>query len=428
MVGTIAGDLGGPGQGCCRPVTGPRVRSFMSPTRQASIDTIFHLLRELPETTRTDLVARTGLSKGTISETVAELIANGLVAETGKRRPERGRRQVLLRLCARSRLVIGAEFNEHGCQAVLADLRAGPIRFAKRVFVSTVPENFVAALAECVTELRSDTSVPILGIGIGVPGLVDDAGRTVAVSVPFAWRDVPIADLVEERTGLSTTIANRAKAAALGEYWQGSPQDLADRSHLVYITAGAGIVAGFVVNGDPWYGHVGTAGELGHTTVEPDGPQCGCGNRGCLHMLASESAIIRDVRQRYASTPDNARAYQPALDLGDDATIDELAVALHDGHPLVIQAIEQAARYLGIAIGNLINIVNPSHVVIGGSVATFGDVLLVPLRAEIQRRSLWDAYKRLSIATSTLGDAVGPIGGAALCLSRVDSSRVIHTP
>ena len=396
------------------------------PQAPASVDIIFRLLRELPETTRTDLVARTGLSKATVSETIAQLLANDLVTETGKRQPGRGRRQVLLQLRNGSRLVIGAEFNEHGCRAVLADLRAGPVRFADRSFTSAEPEDFVNALEECVAELRAVATAPVLGIGIGVPGLVDDAGRSVAISVPFNWRDVPFAALVEERTGLATTIANRAKAAALGEYWQGSPSDLADRSHLAYITAGAGIVAGFVIKGDPYYGHVGTAGELGHTTVEPDGPQCGCGNQGCLYMLASESAIVRHVREAHTATPVHVRASHPPLDVHDGITIDDLSVAMKDGHPLVVQAIERAARYLGIAIGNLINIMNPSHVVIGGSLAAFGDVLLVPLRAEIQRRSLWDARNRLSIAPSKLGDDVGPIGGAALCLSRVDSSRMIH--
>ncbi len=396
------------------------------PQTPASVDIIFHLLRERPETTRTDLVARTGFSKATVSETIAQFLANDLVTEVGKREPRRGRRQVLLRLAAHSRLVIGAEFNEHGCYAVLADLRATPIRFAERSFSSTSPEDYVDALTGCVDELRASASAPILGIGIGVPGLVDDAGRAVAMSVPFNWRDVPIADLVEERTGVPTTIANRAKAAALGEYWQGSASDLSDRSHLVYITAGAGIVAGFVLEGEPYYGHVGTAGELGHTTVEPDGPRCGCGNWGCLYMLASESAIIRHVQEAHASAPVHIRASHPPLDVHHGLTFDALAIALKDGHPLVVEAIEQAARYLGIAIGNLINIMNPSHVIIGGSIAAFGDVLLVPLRAEIQRRTLWDALSRLMISSSNLGDDVGPIGGAALYLSRVDSARIIH--
>src|SRR5665811_675270 len=124
-----------------RPGTRPDM-----PQAPASVDIIFRLLRELPETTRTDLVARTGLSKATVSETIAQLLANDLVTETGKRQPGRGRRQVLLQLRNGSRLVIGAEFNEHGCRAVLADLRAGPVRFADRSFTSAEPEDFVNAL------------------------------------------------------------------------------------------------------------------------------------------------------------------------------------------------------------------------------------------------------------------------------------------
>ena len=393
----------------------------------ASVDTIFRLLRQLPETTRTDLVARTGLSKATVSEITSVLLASGLVTETGKRPlGGGGRPQVIVQLVPDARLVIGAEIGEQGCRAVLADLRAGPVAFAERTFASTDAADFIDALVECVGELRRKAKAPVLGIGVGVPGLVDDAGRRVAISVPFSWRDVAIADPVEQRTGLRTTIANRAKAAALGEYWQGSGRDEADDSHLAYVTVGAGIVAGFVINGVPYYGHVGTAGELGHTTVEPDGPLCGCGNHGCLHMLATESAIIRQVCEIHAATPAHVRAAQPPLNLRDGMTIADLASALREGHPIVVQAVERAARYLGIAIGNVINIMNPSHVVIGGSVAAFGDVLLVPLRAEIQRRALWDARKRLAISQSRLGEDVGPIGGAALYLSRTDSARIVN--
>ena len=392
----------------------------------SSVDTIFHLLRELPETTRTDLVTRTGLSKATVSEIISLLLTAGVVTETGKRLPGRGGRpQVIVQLRACARLVIGAEIGEHGCRAVLADLRAGPIMFAKRSFVSRDADNFIDALVACVAELRARAQAPVLGIGIGAPGLVDHAGRRVAISVPFGWRDIPLAARIEERTGLPTIMANRAKAAALGEYWQRSSRDLPDYSHLAYVTVGAGIVAGFVVNGAPYYGHVGAAGELGHITVEPDGPLCGCGNHGCLHTLASESAIIRQVCEIHAVTPEHVRAAQPPLDLHDGITIDDLASELRNGHPTVVQAVERAAFYLGIGIGNVINLMNPSQVIIGGSVAAFGDVLLVPLRAEIQRRALWDARKRLSIAPSKLGDDVGPIGGAALYLSRVSAARII---
>jgi glucokinase len=143
-------------------------------------------------------------------------------------------------------------------------------------------------------------------------------------------------------------------------------------------------------------------------------------------MLASESAIIRHVQVAHAALPDHIRVSHPMLEVHDGMTLDDLADALQDGHPLVAHAFVRAAHYLGIAIGNLINIMNPSHVIIGGSLMAFGDVLLVPLRAEIHRRALWDARKRLIIAPSSLGDDAGPIGAAALFLSRVDTAHMIQ--
>lgn len=145
---------------------------------------------------------------------------------------------------------------------------------------------------ECIDELRSAADAPILGLGVGVPGYVDQAGRIVTVAVPFGSRGVPIADLLEERLGLQVIAANRAKVAVLGEVWQGDHSGIED---LVYLFVGEGIVAGLMVGGRVVFGATGGAGELGHVTVLPDGPVCGCGSRGCLHTLASESAILRMV-------------------------------------------------------------------------------------------------------------------------------------
>lgn len=387
----------------------------MASRAQSSLAVLFELLRGSPQVTRTELVRQSGLSKATVSETIAGLLERGFLAEVGKRQPGRGRSQVVLELNTRSRLVLGAQFTERACQVVLADLRAAPVSVVERPLAGTDPEHFVDALCECVDELRADR--PILGLGVGVPGLVNQGGREVVVSVPYRWSHVPLSDMLEARLGLPVVIANRAKAAALGEYWQTVHQDPTGCDHLAYVFIGAGIVSGLVVNGDLYVGSGGAAGELGHVTVVPNGPDCGCGNRGCLHMLASESAIIRSVRSKL-------RQRSPAV-LGQGLTgqalgmlsLPDLVAAAAAGDQIVLEAVSEAATYLGIAIANMVNLMNPSVVVIGGPVASFGDPLIDGIRAEVRQRALWDALDGVRIVPSTLGDSAGTIGAAALFLN-----------
>lgn len=392
---------------------------------QASFDILFDLLRIHPETTRTDLVTLSGLSKATVSETIAELIAHGFLAEVGKRQPGRGRSQVVLALQTQNRLVVGAQFGEHGCHAALCDLRGAPIAFAERPIVGTAPELYVDALAACVEELRGQAEAPVLGVGVGVPGLVSHDGRTIIGSVPHGWKNVPFCDLVEAKTGLPMVIANRAKAAALGEYWQGTFPEGADRSQLVYVFAGAGIIAGYVFRGELYLGHSGSAGELGHITVQPDGQQCGCGNHGCLHTLAAESAIIRSVRGQLRRQTDSLLSQTLSGQSLEMLSMEMLIDAAKLGDPVVLDEVRRAGTWLGVAIGNLINLINPSLVVIGGSFAEFGAPAIEAIEAEVRQRALWDALHAVTIVPSNLGDNAGIAGGAALFLDQLTVTDMI---
>lgn len=387
-----------------------------------SSETIFELLRSHPVTTRTDLVQLSGLSKATVSEAIASLMALGLLKEVGKRQPGRGRSQVVLEFQPTTRLVLGAHYTERACRVVLADLLASPVAQAERPLYSTEPEAFVEAVVSCVTELVRGADVPILGLGAGTPGLIDAARREVMISVPQQWFHVPLGAMLEDRLGMPVVIANRAKAAALGEYWQGHRQpqrDVADierPSSLFYAYVGAGIVSGFVNEGQLHLGSGGAAGELGHVTVLPDGPVCGCGNRGCLHTLASESAIVRQVKARVRE----AAAVDPSGDpLAGSLAVLDIAMVVDEarrGNLVVLEVIREVATWLGIAIAGVINLMNPSRVVIGGPVTGIGEPFMAALREEIRRRALWDSLQGVSIEASELGDDAGPIGAAAFFL------------
>lgn len=394
-------------------------RTGIAPSSEA----LFTLLRSHPVTTRTELVHLSGLSKATVSEAIASLMAAGMLKEVGKRQPGRGRSQVVLAFQPRTRLVLGAHYTERACRVVLADLLASPVAQAERPLSSTDPEAFVEAVVACVQELLEQADAPVVGLGAGTPGLIDATRHEVTISVPQQWFHVPLGAMLEERLGMPVVLANRAKAAALGEYWQGHPAPKGEAaggrpSSLFYAYVGAGIVAGFVNDGELHLGSGGAAGELGHVTVLPDGPVCGCGNRGCLHTLASESAIVRQVKammreaDAYAPADGDGQA-PPSLARMDIAMVVERA---RQGDPIVREVVREVTGWLGIAIAGVINLLNPSRVVIGGPVTGIGPPFIDALREEIRRRALWDSLQGVSIEASTLGDDAGPIGAAALFL------------
>lgn len=390
---------------------------------RSSLAEIFAHLRAHPRTTRTEITGHLGLSKATVSEAISTLMVHGLVREVGKQQHGRGRSQVILEFQAQTRLVIGVHFSEDGCHAVLTDLLANPIDSTILPLAGTTPEDFVEAVSSCVDVLSRNAAAPIIGLGVGVPGLVDPNGREIIASVPYGWSHVPIADILEPRLNLPTVVANRAKAAALGEYWHGDHAFASDRRFLAYIHAGAGIASGLVIDGELYYGKGGSAGEIGHITVDPNGLPCGCGNRGCLHTVASESAIVRSVRisARLTPVPGSGDPLPSLGAIGLPGLIERASA----GDELVLAAIDEAGSWLGIATSTLLNLMNPSVVVIGGSVAAFGDPLFDAVRTEVRQRALWDALDGVSIVPSVLGDDAGTIGAAALFLSQLDVASLL---
>ncbi|MGI8912968.1 MAG: ROK family protein, partial [Chloroflexota bacterium] len=252
-------------------------------------EAVLAVIRRRGQTTRTELAAACGLSKAQVSDIVAALLSDGIVREVGTKQEGRGRSRIVLELNATAHLVLGAQLDDERCVAILADLQARPQVVETVGITGGRPEDFVAALTTAVERLRAQTATPILGLGVGTPGSLDLAGRIIRLSVPHGWRDIPIADLIEARIALPIRVANRAKVAVLGEHWHGRAQGIQD---VAYVFVGNGIIAGLLIDGKLYFG-AGGAGELGHVTVVPDGPVCGCGNRGCLHMFASGAAIVR---------------------------------------------------------------------------------------------------------------------------------------
>ena len=272
------------------------------------------------------------------------------------------------------------------------------------------PSAVLARIAQLVADLSGGARVEALGMG--VPGLVDlQAGTTLFLpNLPTQWRDVPAAAALRGRLGCPVLLMNDCRVAALGELHYGLGRGVRDMALLMI---GTGIGGGLVIDGKLRLGPLGAAGEMGHQTILPDGPLCGCGNRGCLEALASGPAIAGEgVRlMRGGLAPLLHEIVHGNADLVNPAT---MAQAARAGDHAVRGAIERAAGYLAIGVANVVTTFHPELVVLGGGVAALGDLILGTVRSGVAERVRMFPVGGVRIELSALGDKAGIHGAVAL--------------
>jgi glucokinase len=251
------------------------------------------------------------------------------------------------------------------------------------------PDAVVRRLAEVGAEAIGRCPGPT-SVGIGVPGLYDPAAGTTRflVNIPGAWDGRPVAGPVGEALGLPAVLINDARAFGLAELRLGAGRGAAS---MVGLTLGTGVGGVIAIDGRIHQGHDGTAGEVGHQTIDPDGPWCGCGNRGCLEAYT--------------------RADQIAAACGT-ATAEEAIARARTGDPRATEGLAQVGRYLGIGIANMIAVISPDRVVLGGGVAAATDLLIDPIREELRRRVRTTSLDDVEIVAAGLGTWAGAIGAA----------------
>lgn len=265
-----------------------------------------------------------------------------------------------------------------------------------------------AAMKDGAREAQIDED-RIIGIGLGSPGPLDRATGTVIDTPNLGWRNFPLRDLVSNAIGLDAVLDNDANAATLGEWWLGAGRGV---DTLLGVTIGTGIGGGIVFGGRVFHGASDVAGEIGHMTIDANGRRCNCGSYGCLEAYASGPAIA-------ARAVEGLEAGRPSLILdmveGDYSkiTAETVSEAIIAGDIYAAEVMRETAKFLGLGIANLINILNPDMVMISGGVTRAGEHLFEPLRAEVRRHAFSPAAEACQIASSELGDMVGVIGAAA---------------
>lgn len=320
---------------------------------------------------RAQLAAGTGLTKAAVSSLVADLVESGLVSEVGLYRDgERGRPGQGLELSAR-RGVVGMEINVDYLAVGLVDL-GGNLRFHSAVESRNrglAPGDVMQRLGTLAAEAKvaADTAgITVLGGGLAVPGLVD-AQRSVVLSAPnLHWENEPLnPQSLLEGAPLGVRLSNEANSAALGELWYGG-----GGPDFLYVSGEVGVGGGVIIGSELYTGPGGSAGELGHIVVHPEGPSCSCGGAGCLETFAGQEAIFEA-----AGIPEGSLAQRTQLLLG----------ALAANEPQATQAVHDAGRYLGVALASSARLMDLEAVVLGGHFAVLGEWLRPALLASLER-------------------------------------------
>lgn len=394
------------------------VRVDSQVARQLNAAAVFDLLKNRRVTSRMELVRETGLSKATISEIVDRFVREGFVRARGRGEANGGRPPILLEFDPRARFAIGVQLGEAEVRATLTDLNAEPIRSLSTPTFTTSADDAIAAATPLIAELNAELPAgSLLGLGVGTPGLVDSRSGVIQMAPDLGWRNVPVGPRLAQHFALPAAVVNRAKAAALGEAWCGAGRS---STNLVYMSISTGLAAGVVIGGQLYRGVSMSEGEIGHVTVIPDGPLCACGNRGCLQAVAAGPAILSRVREKVRGSRSGSLAGLANSEL-DLLTLEMVADAAAAHNPIVEEVMDEMALYLGIGAANLVNILNPGMLILGGRVIRALPQLVPLIEAMVRRRAMAVPAGAVEVVPSQLGDDAVPVGAAAFLLSQVSA-------
>ena len=280
--------------------------------------------------------------------------------------------------------------------------------------VSAVIERIFTAIDRLLSQNITEIS-QLDCIGIAVAGAIDSNRGLVTVSPNLpGWLDVPLRYIVQDRYQVDAFLVNDASAAALGEHRFGVGRGV---SNLILLTLGTGIGGGIVINGEMYCGACGSAGEIGHMVIDVNGPECACGNRGCLEALASGTAVARDAIRRIGQGEKSSLVEMAKGEI-ESITAETVGTAARNGDSLALDVLSRAANYLGVGMVNLVNIFNPEMIVLGGGMAKLGSLFIDPAKRVVAERAFPISAQAVRIVTAQLGNEAGVYGAAAFALEQ----------
>ncbi len=373
-------------------------------TKYHNRDLVLKIIFEHDSISRAEIARITSLTRTTVSDIVADLLTEGLVKEIGTGPSQGGKSPILLSMVEDSRYLIGLDLAHSQFCGAVVNLRGN----IQKMITAPVGEHSgaeaLALLFEMLDQLTSTAYRPIIGIGVGTPGLVNSHERVVINAVNLDWKDLPLGKLLQERYHLPVSVLNDSQAAAMGEYAYNHGQI----NNLVVINAHHGIGAGIIINGQLFQGDGGGAGEIGHIVVVPEGGLlCRCGNHGCLETISSVQALVR--RAQSVAGQSNRLPASPA-----EINLHNIERAFFDGDPLVQQMVLDTARYMGIAISHLVGTLNIQKIVLAGDMTHFGQPWLKVIQETVSLNTLPKLAQDTQIELAKLGSNNVILGASAL--------------
>ena len=370
---------------------------------------ILNTVKTLGPVARAEVARQTGLSPATVTAITADLIAEELIFEKLTGDSSGGRRPILLAINPGGRTVAGIKLMEDHAVGALTDLEATIIARQTVQLPASEPEEVLRALSAMVDALLAQAGVPrgkLLGVGLGLAGIVDSERGILRQSPFLGWRDLPVRDLLQAKINAPVYIDNDVNTLTLAEKWFGLGQDVDD---FLTVTVGRGIGMGIVVNRQFYRGWRGGAGEFGHTVIDPEGPLCDCGKRGCLEAFVSDPGILRAATEALG---------RPV------GSVDELLTLAELGNGQAQAVFAHTGEILGRAVANLVNIFDPQRIIISGEGVRYGKWLFDPMCASVEQNTMPGLRQDTLISIEPLGDDAWARGAASLVLRELFESPV----
>ncbi|MFD3353102.1 ROK family transcriptional regulator [Streptomyces fradiae] len=376
---------------------------------RANLERVVRAVRMAGSLTQAEIARTTGLSAATVSNIVRELKDGGTVEVTPT--SAGGRRARSVSLSGDAGIVIGVDFGHTHLRVAVGNL-------AHQVLAEeSEPLDVDASSAEgfdraehLVKRLIETTGIgpgKVIGIGLGVPGPIDVSSGTLgSTSILPGWSGINPGQELSRRLGVPVYVDNDANLGALGELVWGAGRGVRD---LAYIKVASGVGAGLVIDGQIYRGPGGTAGEIGHITLDESGPVCRCGNRGCLETFAAARYVLPLLQPSH----------------GPDLTMERVVRLAREGDPGCRRVVADVGRHIGSGVANLCNLLNPSRVVLGGDLAEAGELVLAPIRESVSRYAIPSAARQLAVSPGALGGRAEVLGALALVLSEMGDSTLL---
>lgn len=378
---------------------------------------ILRLIHAQQNISRTELVRQSGFSGGLVSEITQRLITKRLVAPSAPRPSSAGRKALGLTLRHDAAYVIGVDLGSYYLRVVVTDIVGNVVlKSQTQTRLHEGRERVLAGTFSAIEQAMAECGIPIQnirGIGVGHSGIVD-ATRGLVLSFPrpaqmAEWKNVPLRNMLQDRYAMRCVVEDSVGAIAVAELRFGTGNNLSD---FIYIDVGMGIGAGIILNGDLYRGPGGGAGEFGHLTVVDKGPLCCCGNSGCLETVASCAAIIGAVNSAIQQGVDS-RIRELAEEHLDRVSIELIGEAARQNDSLAFRVFDRAVGYIGIALADVVNLLNPTVVIFGGPLFRAAPYLLDPLQRVMKQHALERCANQVQLRVSQIGSEGGAIGAAS---------------